>query len=325
MSDPAHLELALGALALRLRREVEVMRVLRSPERRDQFLGLILGEEDAALLCDEIAGRTAAGCSDGLDASVADADRRVRESRAADPSLTINRLAAAFGLDRLEQDLLVLAAAPAIDPRFGLVYGFLADDLARRAMTPALAQRILADTGVGLLALRAACEAGGRLRRNALVAPEAGDQPLMAAPLRCDERVLDLLMGRDRCDPALMTLIERDCIDPATAAALGAVEAPLDRPVALVETGAADVLLWTLQAAHRVGLRVDRLDWRRWAALPEASIPGLLARALRDSRLAGAAPLLRGWDKAPPSVRAAVASAQAPLAVTGSAELWAES
>ncbi|HEX8468594.1 MAG TPA: ATP-binding protein [Allosphingosinicella sp.] len=324
MSDSAHLELALGALALRLRREIEVMRALRSPERRDQFLGLILGEEDAAMLCDEIAGRTGAGSAGGLDASVAGADRLVRQSRGADPSLAINRLAAAFGLDRLEQDLLVLAAAPAIDPRFGLVYGFLADDLSRRALTPALAQRILADTGVGLLALRAACEAGGRLSRNALVAPEAGDQPLMAGPLRCDERVLDLLMGRERCDPALARLVERDRIDSATADALGAVEAPLDRPIALVETGAADALLWTLAAAHRLGLGVDRLDWPRWAAQPEATIPALLARALRDSRLAGAVPLLRGWDKAPPSVRAAVASAEAPLAVTGSAELWAE-
>ncbi|HEX8127043.1 MAG TPA: ATP-binding protein [Allosphingosinicella sp.] len=324
MSDPAHLELALGALALRLRREVEVMRALRSPERRDQFLGLILGEEDAAMLCDEIAGRIGASSSDGLDSSVAAADRRVRESRAADPSLAINRLSAAFGLDPLEQDLLVLAAAPAIDPRFGLVYGFLADDLTRRTLTPALAQRMLADTGVGLLALRAACEAGGCLRRNALVAPDAGDQPLMAAPLRCDERVIDLLMGRDRGDPALATLVERDSIDASAAEAFGWVDSPLDRPVALTGTGSADALLWTLAAAHREGLAVDRLDWPRWAALPEAAVPGLLARALRDSRLAGAIPLLRGWEKAPPSVRASVASARPPLAVTGSAELWGE-
>jgi hypothetical protein len=325
MSDSGHLELALGALALRLRREVEVMRALRAPERRDQFLGLILGEEDAAMLCDEIAGRIGAGSSEGLDASVEDADRLVRESRAADPSLTINRLAAAFGLDRLEQDLLVLAAAPAIDPRFGLVYGFLADDMTRRTLTPALAQRILADTGVGLLVLRAACESGGRLRRHALVSPETGDQPLMASALRCDERVLDLLMGRDRRDPALALLIERDSIDTGTVDALGTIEAPLDLPLALTERGAADALLWTLAVAHRAGLGVARLDWPRWQSLPEAAIPALLARALRDSRLAGAVPLLRGWDKAPPSVRAAVAAAaEAPLAVTGSAELWTE-
>jgi hypothetical protein len=325
MSDAAHLEQALGALALRLRREVEVMRALRAPGRREQFLGLVLGDEDAAMLCDEIAGRIGIGRDDGLDAAVADAERAVREARAADPGLMINRLAGCFGLGSLDQDLLVLAAAPAIDPRFGLIYGFLADDMARRWLTPALAQRVLADSGVGLLALRAACAGDGPLRRHALLAPEEGDRPLMANGLRCEEHVLDLLMGRERPDPALAPWIVFDIADEAIVAAYPEACAPTDDCIALVEASDGDAGLWALAYAGRIGAGVARLDWPRWQGEAEATLGTRLGRALREARLAGAVPLLHGWDKAPAGVRVAAAARVAPPCIlTGSGEIWGE-
>lgn len=324
MSDASHLEEALGALALRLRREVEVMRALRAPGRRDQFLGLVMDEDDAAMLCEEIAGRIGAAADDGLDAAVTAADTRVRTARAADPDLAINRLAAAFGLVAFEQELMVLAAAPAIDPRFGLVYGFLADDMARRALTPALAQRVLSDTGVGVIALRTACEADGRLRRHALLTASSSEAQLVATALACDERVLDLLMGRDCADPALALLLHPDRIDASTAAAFGDV-APLDQPLELLEQPGGDPLLWTLVAAHRAGLGVMRLDWNSWGSLSDATIAAQLPRALREARLAGLVPLLRGWEAAPLWVRMRVAGlADSPFVVTGYARSWVE-
>ncbi|WP_436826178.1 ATP-binding protein [Sphingomonas sp. DT-207] len=323
VKDAAHLEQALGALALRLRREVEVMRALRASGRREQFLGLVLGEEDAAMLCDEIAGRIGIGREDGLDAEVGRAERAVHEARASDPELMINRLARCFGLDPLAQDLLILAAAPAIDPRFGLIYGFLADDMARRSLTPSLAQRILADRGVGLLALRAACASDGPLRRHALLSPEDGDRPLMANGLHCEERLLDLLMGRERSDPALAPWIAFDTANDAIAEAYPAAQAPLENCIALVEASDGDAGLWALALAQRAGAGVARLDWLRWQAVPETAVKVRLARALREARLAGAVPLLHGWDKAPASVRVAAAALLAPPCIlTGSGEIW---
>ena len=324
MSDAAFLELALGALALRLRREIEVMRALRSPDRRDQFLGLVMGDQDAAMLCEEIAGRIGTGRDEGLDAAVAEAEAQVRAARDADPWLAISRLGAVFGLDPLEQDLLVLAAAPAIDPRFGLVYGFLADDMTRRALTPALAQRILADRGAGLVTLRAICEPRGRLMRHALLAP-AGEGPLLASTLACDEHLIDLLMGRDCPDPALLGLAHAEDIDADTAAQYGLE--PLGRdPVALAERPGDDPLLWALAAARGAGLGVLRLDWSAWSTLADAALPGQLSRALREARLAARAVLLRGWEAAPAWVRmrAAELADLAPLVVTGDAQGWIE-
>lgn len=306
MSDAAYLEAALSALALRLRREVEVTRALRVPARRDQFLGLFLSEDDAAALCDEIAGAIAAGSDDALEAQIAVAEARLAAARARLPTLALARLGALFDLAALDEDLLLLAAAPAVDPRFGLVYGFLADDLTRRALTPALAQRIWADRGLSLLAIRAAVGPDGPLRRHALLHAEGADGPLAATPLRIEERILDLLMGRDRPDPALAPLIVDDAIPPAGHAVIAATA---NRPIVLLTERGADPALEAATIAGAAGLGVRRLPWPRWASVPPAELPVLLARALREIRLAAALPLFTDWDQAPDAARAAVVRA----------------
>ena len=319
MSDAAHLEAALAALALRLRREVAVTQALRAPDRGDRFLGLFLTDSDAAALCDEMAGRAAAAEDAATDEQVAALDRQVAEQRARHPRLAINTLAATFDLTDLEQDLLVLAAAPAVDPRFGLVFGFLADDLARRALTPALAQRIWAERHVSLPDLRAALAPGAPLRRHALL-QAGGDQPLTATPLAVPERILDLLMGRDRADPALAGLLIDDAVPPAVAALLDLPPVAPDRPVLLLIEGKADPVL----AAARLHPRVRRFDWHRWSALPAADLPDRLAAALRDTRLAGAVPLFTGWEEAPPATRALLTRIDPPGMIAASGPVWRE-
>ena len=325
MSDAAHLEAALAALALRLRREVAVMQALRSPERRDQFLGLFLTDEDAAALCDEIAGRVAEVDDDGLDDCIAAMEQTVAGDRAEDAGLTINRLAAVFGLSGLECELLVLAAAPAIDPRFGLVYGYLADDLARRALTPALAQRVWADRGLSLPDVRAALGPAGPLRRYALLTAQPGDQPLAATAMQVPERVLDLLMGCDRADPALAALLIDDAVPPDIAALAPLQPIGLDRPIVLLAGNKADPVLAAAALAGREGLGVRRLDWGRWATVAVGDLPQRLAAALRDTRLAGAVPLVTGWEDAPGGPRTLLAGAlEAPALVAAPGPAWRE-
>lgn len=323
MSDAAHLESALAALALRLRREVAVMQALRTPTRRDQFLGLFLTDEEAASLCDEIAGRIAATDDDGLEARIAALDRAVARERADDAGLALHRLAGIFGLSALECDLLVLAAAPAIDPRFGLVYGYLADDLARRALTPSLAQRIWAERGISLLALRSALEPAGALRRHALLQAQPGEHPLAATDMLVPERVLDLLIGRESGDPLLAGLLIEDAVPLDAAALVPVPEIGLDQPVVLLADRRADPILAAAMLAARAALGVRRFDWGRWVTVAPMELPQRLAAALRETRLVGAVPLFTGWEQAPVGHRSVLAGIVAPPAlIAAPGPLW---
>ena len=262
---------------------------------------------------------------DGLDDRIAAMEQTVAGDRAEDAGLTINRLAAVFGLSGLECELLVLAAAPAIDPRFGLVYGYLADDLARRALTPALAQRVWADRGLSLPDVRAALGPAGPLRRYALLTAQPGDQPLAATALQVPERVLDLLMGCDRADPALAALLIDDAVPPDIAALAPLQPIGLDRPIVLLAGNKADPVLAAAALAGREGLGVRRLDWGRWATVAVGDLPQRLAAALRDTRLAGAVPLVTGWEDAPGGSRTLVAGAlEAPALVAAPGPAWRE-
>ena len=116
-------------LALRLKHEVALTRALRGEARQEGFLGLFLTEEDAQAMLDELSGRI--GVEGGTEtlARIERARRTLRRRRAAEPDLIWSRLADAFELTETELDLLLYAAAPAVDPRFGRVYGFLNDDM----------------------------------------------------------------------------------------------------------------------------------------------------------------------------------------------------
>ncbi len=59
----------------------------------------------------------------------------------------LGRLARRFGLSPLDLDLLLVALAPDIDARFGRLYGYLSDDLARRRPTVALALELCRPAG----------------------------------------------------------------------------------------------------------------------------------------------------------------------------------
>ena len=53
VDDADYLTDMMALLALRLRREVAMVRALRRPERKDAFLGLFLSDEDAEVLLDQ--------------------------------------------------------------------------------------------------------------------------------------------------------------------------------------------------------------------------------------------------------------------------------
>ncbi|MEV8467456.1 ATP-binding protein [Fluviibacterium sp. DFM31] len=312
---------ALALLALRLQREVSILRALRRPGRNESFLGLFLSEDDAESLLRELTGEVIAENLD-IDATISAAEAAIAERLAAtERMLPAAHLCGVFGLSVTEFELLLAAAAPAIDDRFGRVYGFLHDDMGRRGFTLTIAQHLMAPQGIDMPALRQMLAPLSPLRRNALLrAP--GQGPLSALPMTVDEEIVDLLLDTPRarsCHPDLPPLARPAWVGMTPELA---VAGELTRPVTvdLSEGGDAGAVAAALADPQWSGVRV--IDWRRWSARPDADVPGLLATSLRDARIDDHLPLLIGFDAAPPAVQAAVATLlDGPAVVTSATAL----
>lgn len=268
--DPAQwLEGALHLLSLRLKHEVALTRALRGEERREQFLGLFISDEEVAAMLDEMSGRLTAQGSGvpSLDEVIHAWHQHAARRRASADSIWL-QLAQSFDLAEAELDLLVLAAAPALDPRFGRVYAYLSDDLTRRYLTPALAQRLLPQQ-IDALTLRRLLAPAAPLKLYALLTIEA-EQPSIEAALRIDEGVIDLLLGQPVTPPG-----------PLLALGKGGKPAAV-----LVEGKRGDALSTTV---------FDIAAARGWAVciLPDECLPAELPAYIRDSILSGATPVIR--------------------------------
>lgn len=187
------MERALHLLALRLRHEVALTRALRGDERREGFLGLLMSDAEAERMVDEMTGRLAAEGGHATAQEIAAGREALAAERRADPGGIWARLADAFDLAEPELEILLLAAAPALDPRFGRVYGWLNDDMARRHLTPALAQR-LASADLDALTLRRLLAEDAPLAAFGLIRAE-DTVPAVERALRIDEGLVDVLLG----------------------------------------------------------------------------------------------------------------------------------
>lgn len=268
--DPAQwLERALHLLSLRLRHEVALTRALRGEDRREQFLGLFMSDDEVEAMLDEMSGRLAAHGSGvpSLD-EVIQAWHQHATQRRADLSCIWAQLAQSFALAEVELDLLVLAAAPALDPRFGRVYAYLSDDLTRRYLTPALAQRLLPQQ-IDSLTLRRVLAPAAPLRLYALLKMDTA-QPSIEAALRIDENVIDFLLGQAVTRPGAFLPLGQG-----------------GEPAAVVVEGS------RADAVSTAVLSVAAA--RGWALciLPDDCSTAMLPGYIRDSILSGATPVIR--------------------------------
>jgi hypothetical protein len=180
-------------LALRLRHEVALHRALRGDSGREGFGGVLLDGEEAETILVAMAGRLrASGTAETLRAIEA-MEEALRKARR-DPGAIWSRLEQAFGLGDAELDIIFLAAAPGFDPRFGRIFGFLADDLSRRYLTPNLAAHLLERHELSPLGWRRLLADEGPLCRHGLIRM-GPDRPRVEAPIRVDEEMLDRLLG----------------------------------------------------------------------------------------------------------------------------------
>jgi Winged helix domain, variant/ATPase family associated with various cellular activities (AAA) len=327
-----YLQARLALLETRVRAAVERRRA-GDPDPEDRFRGLYISDAQVDEL---LAGPGGPLVPPAAAAAAADAQAVVEQGadlvEGAGEGIRFRDLARAFGLKPVDLDLLLVALAPDLDPRFERLYGYLHDDVSRRRASVGLALELCVD-GVGdppradpVRAepgmVRARLGPLAPLLTGGLLLVEDLDRPALTRALRVPDRVIAHLLGDDAPDPVIDALL------------VGSVEVDLpevEQVARALAAGRASVYLrerpgasgrslgWT--ALARLGRRAVALDLDRMAAGDD---PLAIARAAaREARLRGAGlvvgPIEPLVERGPFSVRA-FAELPGPVVLVGGRE-----
>jgi hypothetical protein len=126
-------------------------------------------------------------------------------AESATESIRLRRVARTFGLSAVDVDILLVALAPDLDPRFERLYAYLQDDVSRRRASTGLALELA--TGVpGAAAARTRLAQSAPLVQGGLLLVEEGERPFLTRSLRVPDRVAGHLLSNDAPDPRLAAL-----------------------------------------------------------------------------------------------------------------------
>ncbi len=188
----------------------ERVRTLVADQRRhdpspdEPLRGLYLSDEHIDLI---LAGRTPAGVADWSDGPTVSAiEVEADRFEAGDAIIRLRAMVQRAGLDQTDLDLLLVALAPDLDPRFERLYGYLNDDVTRRRASIALALT-LAGASPWSAAARDRLSPDGPLVACGLVLIEERDRPYLSRSLRVPDRVAAHLLGGDHPDAAIAGLL----------------------------------------------------------------------------------------------------------------------
>ncbi len=296
-SDPSLIYL-LGRLSLieqRVRAAVERRRAVDA-DPGDRFRGLYISDEQVDGLLDRPGGPLVPPEADEAVAHLREAlETRADEAERAGSVVRLRGLARVFGLEPVDVDLLLVALAPDLDPRFERLYGYLHDDVSRRRASVGLAIELCGPTtpSGGVSATSAGAPLRERLGPLAplvagrLLLVEDADRPSLTRPLRVPDRVTAHLLGDDSPDPVIEALLASSVpvdVDEVEVVARG-LAAGQSLVYVRERPGASGRSLgWTAMA--RLGRPAIALDLGRLSAGDDPVL--LAAAASREARLRGA-------------------------------------
>ncbi len=255
------------------------------PDPDDRFRGLYVSDAqvDAMLVggSDLIAPAPDPAIAERLAACERSADRAEQDGH----DLRIRRLALSFGLQPLDVELLLVALAPDLDPRFERLYGYLHDDVSRRRASIGLALE-LAGAGGASGAGRARLGSAGPLVTGGLLLVEDAERPFLTRALRVPDRVAGHLLGDDTPDPAVEALaVAPSSVDvPGSGELENGLRAGARLSYVREQTGTAPLTL-AARAFSRVGPPPIVVDLGRLA--PSDDIREAATAAVREARLRG--------------------------------------
>ncbi len=304
--DLADLLSRLGRVEERIRGLVATRRAT-DPQPDDPFRGLYLSDEAVdRVLESESQALLRAVESMPPSTAVAVGDRQGR----------LARLAATCGLAPIEVELLLVALACDLDPRFEQLFGYLNDDVTRRRPSVAVALALCALPLASPVARDLLTR--GALVRDGLLVVEDPERPFPGRALRVPDRVVAHLVGLDAPDPALNGILldvpDVAWGDGSTLAVALEADATLGY---LREPPTGSGLLVALDALARRGRRALVVDLDELGRRPDAV--GLARLVAREARLTGSAvvagPVTESATR--PEVLAALDARPLPLLLVG--------
>lgn len=243
------------------------------------------------------------------------ADGLAREMAAAGRPPALVRLAGVAGLTALEVDLLLLAAAPAFDRGFAGAYAQMHGDGRFDFATPHLAMALFAEGPTERLTAGLCLMPQGRLRSLDLIQVDNSETASMLRRLAIDERVAGYLLGSNRLDVRLDSLLSETSDAPmsegghdAARSAAELITAELGRWQTINLVGPLDdgAEQMARQACAMIGLESARLDVGRLASRAPDDRSALVKLLGREALLAGLAFVVDGTQAEAGSACAAV-------------------
>lgn len=317
-----HLEAELNAIDVLLRRAVQKWRAA-GQSHDDPLRGLHLSSEQAG----QIASRPLAfgwgdvsALPDGDEQAFAklftaarnQADAVVSQAIKQQQPLQLVYLSEAFNLSRFEVDALLFCLAPAVDARFGSLYGYLQDDVTRRHATPGLIFDLLSEPGLQRMNLLAYFTTEAPLIKHGLLQRvHDTHQHVQPYPLhqmyRVEETILAFLFGQYQPRESLAGCLKLTWpeADDSDAVVLGDAVSAL---AGLIQAGKDTMPVVALQGSDPEQLRAAERHIALMSGLPllqlqldkveggQAERENAVEAGLRDARLSGAIACMTGWD-----------------------------
>ncbi len=198
-----HLQTALGWIDGLIQQSIQnAANAGQSPD--DQMRGLIVTEEDVAnyLSQSPLSGIWSSEITPNITPLI---------PPDVDQNLPFIRFVKQFGFDALEAYILLVCLAPELDRRYQRLYSFLQDDVTQRRPTVNLVMNILGGTLEQRYMVWDRLKGNSPLRRHHVIDvvkdPSKGNLPMLAQPLRVDERVIHFLLGDNEPDNRLLEIL----------------------------------------------------------------------------------------------------------------------
>jgi hypothetical protein len=225
-----YLDSELRCLRLRLRRRMCWLRRQWRHDSLGEYRGDVISDARADWLvredlrADEARFYESDAEAMAITAAIREADaetaRQTQVLREAGTPHAVDLLAQRFSLSESERRLLLLALAPELDATLEPLYAYVQDDVSRKYATLHLALSLYGGTDEASAELRECLLPDRPLRRFALARLDAGAAAETRAGqhLRLDERIADYLLGTNRIDERVASLLRTVAPAPLTAA-----------------------------------------------------------------------------------------------------------
>ena len=219
----------LALLDLRLRRAMLRRPIAAPADPLTPFRGLVISDAEVSQLlspaeADHPEGLEEQSLTTALRKLQCQAEERRSAIRQSGAELLLPRLSRLFGLNRFEEECLVICLATELDSKYGKIYAYLQDDATARQPSVGLVLELLCESDTEKPHVRAAFESCAPLVRFRLLQVRdrsgEGAGPLLSRRLQLDDRVGNFLMGSQTLDPRLERIARLfvPAVEPRTAA-----------------------------------------------------------------------------------------------------------